>query len=68
MLKPVEKTTGFFVLCGFLVALDLSAVPLYGDEWSITSSASNFARPRTSKSAQNKKQEQRMRFFPFAVL
>ena len=27
---------------GFLDALDLSAVPLYGDERSITSSASNF--------------------------
>jgi hypothetical protein len=32
-------------MCGFLAALDLSAVRLYGDEWSITSSASNSARP-----------------------
>ena len=50
----------------FLAAFWLSAVLLYGDEWSITSSASNFARLlrlrnlRRTKAKSNK--EQRMRF------
>ena len=40
--------------CGFLAALDLSAVRLYGDEWPITSSASKLESPRASHFAQNK--------------
>ena len=46
MLKSAEKnSTDFFVLCGFLVALDLSAVLLYGDDRPITPSASNLDSP-----------------------
>ena len=41
MSKSVEKSTDFLILCDFLVALLLSAVPLYGDENKITPSASN---------------------------
>ena len=41
MSKSVEKSTDFLILCGFLVALLLSAVPLYGDENKISPSASN---------------------------
>jgi hypothetical protein len=33
-------------MCGFLAALDLSAVRLYGDDRPITSSASNSGSPR----------------------
>ena len=40
-LKPTEHFGGFLLyLCGFLAALDLSAVHLYSDDRSITSSAS----------------------------
>ena len=49
-------------MCGFLAALDLSAVPLYGDDRSIASSASNFVCPRTFEiCAEQKNKEQRMR-------
>ena len=44
---------------GFLDVLDLSAVPLYGDDRSITSSASNFDCPRTAAFAQNKSNKQK---------
>jgi hypothetical protein len=41
-----RNSVGFFhFLCGFLAALDLSAVPLYGDDRSIASSASNCGAP-----------------------
>ena len=47
MLKPVEKIDGFprFFMCGFLDALDLSPVPLYGDDRLITPSASKPISP-----------------------
>ena len=35
-----------FFMCGFLAALNLSAVPLYGDERSIASSTSIPSRSR----------------------
>ena len=55
-MKPVEKIDGFLhFMCGFLAALDLSAVRLYGDVWSITPSASNCSR---SPLAQNKSHTQ----------
>ena len=41
-------------LCGFLAALDLSAVPLYGDDCSITSSASNRLCPHFLPSRRTK--------------
>jgi len=44
-LKSAKDLADFFFLCGFLGALDLSAVPLYGDDCSITPSASNRHRP-----------------------
>ena len=54
-MKPVEKIDGFLhFMCGFLAALDLSAVRLYGDDWSTTPSASNCGSPSPLHSAQNK--------------
>ena len=41
MSKSVDFSTDFLILCGFFVALLLSAVPLYGDENKITPPASN---------------------------
>jgi len=48
MSKSVEKSTDFLILCDFLVALLLSAVPLYGDENKISPSASNWDSPLNS--------------------
>ena len=42
-----NRRVSSFMMCGFLAALDLSAVRLYGDDWSITSSASNHGVPAT---------------------
>ena len=53
-LKSVPYVTDFPILCGFLVALDRSAVPLYGDVWSITTSASNRLCPPSSIRAEQK--------------
>jgi hypothetical protein len=54
-----RNSTGFRVfMYGFLAALDLSAVPLYGDDRSITPSASTCACPRAGHLAQNKSHTQ----------
>ena len=54
-LKPVDLLDGFLhFMCGFLAALDLSAVRLYGDDWSITPSASNRLCPHFQASRRTK--------------
>ena len=46
MLKSAEKNSAdFFFLCGFLVAIWLSGVPLYAYENQITPSASEWLNP-----------------------
>jgi len=40
-----DRRVSSFMMCGFLAALDLSAVRLYGDDRPITSSASNHGAP-----------------------
>ena len=55
-----KNSSGFSIfICGFLGALDLSAVLLYGDDWSTTPSASNCGSPSPLHSAQNKSHTQK---------